>query len=335
MWEIRNETPFAADRTIVVDKNGSRGWVVVIKGTFAIKPDGVLAPADEQIPPMLAPEYRGDDGESSLVYEQDLIAAKPRTDVYLNATAHAPDGRRCTEMVVGLRMPWGQKTLVVRGDRTWERNLVGVVEPSPPRPFVEMPITYERAYGGYDRQDPDASKHRMRAGNPVGTGMFTRGAHRLGRLLPNIEWPGQRHDAPPAGFGALCSYWEPRAGFQGTYDAHWVERRKPLLPDDYDAQALQCAPADQQAKSHLRGGEVFGLVNMNPRRPAINFALPKHYFGFTTVIGRKRREHRAKLSTVIIEPEYPRVMIVWHSILECHHELDDIDFTLVKEKRYV
>lgn len=334
MWEVRNETPFAADRIVVIDKHGARAWVVVIKATFDIQPNGTLKNADEQLPPTIAPEYRGKDGESSLVYEQDLIAAKPSTDVYLNAVAHAPHGRPCTELVVGLRMPWGQKTLAVRGDRVWERNLMGVVEPSPPRPFVEMPIIYERAYGGYDKQDPDPGQHRLYPGNPVGTGMFTRGAHRLGKLMPNIELPGKPFDAGPAGFGALCSYWEPRISFQGTYDAHWIEHRRPLLPADYDPRVLQCAPLDQQAP-HLRGGERFGLVNMNPRFPAIDFELPKHYFGFTTAIGSKRLEHRAKINTVIIEPEHPRVMVVWQSTLECHHDIDDIDFTLVTEKQYV
>lgn len=334
MWEVRNETSFAADRIVVIDKHGVRSWVVVIKGTFDIQPDGTLKIADEQLPPTVAPEYRGKDGESSLRYEQDLIAAKPRTDVYLDAVAHPPGGRPCTELAVGLRTPWGQKTLVVRGDRIWERNLMGVIEPSPPRPFVAMPIVYERAYGGYDRQDPDPSEHRLYRANPVGTGMFTRGAHRLGKLMPNIGLPGKPYDSGPAGFGALCSYWEPRVAYQGTYDARWIEHRRPLLPEDYDPLALQCAPVDQQVAPHLRGGERFGLVNMNPRLPAIDFELPKRYFGLTTAIGSKRIEHRAKIDTVIIEPEHPRVIVVWHSQLACHHEIDDIDFTLVTEKRY-
>lgn len=334
MWEVRNETDFAAERALVVDVDGARRWVVVVKGTFDIQPDGTVTTAEEQVPPTAVPEYRGKDGESSLRYEQDLIPAKPRTDVYLNAVAYAPHGRPCTEVVVGLRLPWGQKSLVVRGDRMWERNLMGIVEPSPPRPFVELPITYERAYGGFDRQDPDPSHHRLHPANPVGTGFFTRASHRIGHMMPNIELPGMPFDAGPAGFGALCSYWQPRLSYQGTYDAAWIERRKPLLPEDYDPQVLQCAPADQQAP-RLRGGEAFGLVNLNPRRPAINFTLPKLAFGCITAIGSERIHHRAQLDTVIIEPDVPRVMVVWHSILPKGHEVDDIDFTLVQQKRYL
>ncbi|MCK4857540.1 MAG: DUF2169 domain-containing protein [candidate division Zixibacteria bacterium] len=334
MWELNNRTPFAAERIAVIDKNGERHWVVVVKGTFDILPNGRLKLSDKQVEPKFAPEYNGIDGESSLLYEQDLIASKVRTDVYVNGHAYAPDGRPCTEVPVGLKTPLGNKTLVVRGDRLWERNIVGLIKPSQPRPFVKMPVVYERAYGGYDKQDADPSAHRMYDRNPIGAGFFTKRSHRLGHRLPNIEFPGKAMDAGPAGFGAICSFWQPRRSYQGTYDAKWIEKRRPLLAVDYDPQALQCALNDQQIGPHLRGGEPIGLFNLTPTG-TLTFTIPKHYFTFTTLIGMRSLEHWAAINTVIIEPEYPRVIVVWHSTLSCHHDIDDIDFTIIREKRYV
>jgi hypothetical protein len=334
MWILHNQTPFAAERTIVVDVHGARHWVVVVKGTFDIQRNGSLTLAKNQVEPKAAPEHHGEPGESSLRYEADLIPAKLRTDVYLNATAYAPEGRPTTKVTVGVETPLGTKRLVVHGDRVWKRNLVGQIEPSPPQPFVRMPIVYERAYGGFDCQDPDPSRHRLNEENPVGTGFFTSHAHRRDQPLPNVELLDRRLEAQPAGYGALCSYWQPRLRLHGTYDTRWVETRKPLLATDYDPLALQCGPIDQQVSPFLRGGERFGLINLSAAG-SLGFALPKHYFALTTFVGKRRHEHRAAINTVIIEPDHPRVIVVWHSSLACHHEIDDIDFTEIVEKPYL
>ncbi|MFO0617506.1 MAG: DUF2169 domain-containing protein [Polyangiaceae bacterium] len=333
MWEINNETPFEADRTIVVDKTGERHWVVVVKGTFLIEPNGETIEAEEQVPAISLPEYRGVQGESSLVYEQDLIPAKPLTDLYLNASAHAPHGRPATEVQVSLRTPRGTKSLIVKGTRRWRKDAAGM-SATPAEPFLTSPIIYERAYGGFDRRDPNPSKHRLEPHNPVGTGFFTSEAHKDGQPLPSVEHPLLSTNGGPAGFGALCSYWEPRIRYQGTYDAAWVKTKKPLLPDDYDPRFLQCAPADQQFEPHLRGGEEIAVTNMTPGGH-LRFQLPRRAFAFTTVIGRRRFEHRAKLVTVVLEPDHPRVILVWHSTLSCHHDIDDIDYTDIVEKQYV
>lgn len=334
MWEIRNETRFAAAGGVVVDKNGEEHWAVVVKGTFDIQPDGNLRVADDQVEPKVAPEYRGDPASSSLVYDQDIIGAKPRTDVYLNAKAYAPGGEPTTKVVVGLQNPLGDKPLVARGDRVWGQSLLGLV-PSGPEPFVEMPIIYERAYGGYDHEDVKVKKHRMSVFNPVGTGVFSRRSRRRGKLMPNIEHKGTKLTKHAAGYGALCSHWQSRARYQGTYDTEWMKKRRPLLPEDYNPLALQCAPADQQFHPHLRGGERFGLLNMNPNWPVLSFKLPNNRFWFATRIGPKKLDQRATMDTVVIEPDYPRVIVVWRSILSCHRLIDDIDFTVIGEKRRV
>jgi hypothetical protein len=315
MWALKNTTPYVAERFVTIDPSGERRWVVAIKGTFDIQPDGSTSPAQTQVPAFFAPEFVGDDAESSVRYEADLRPAKPSTDVYVVGSAFAPGDKALTGLAVGLQMPGRTKSLQVTGDRVWERNAVGLVEPSAPLPFTQMPLVYERSFGGYDRADKDPTAHRLLPENPVGT--------------------GKAFDDGVAGFGAIASHWQPRISFQGTYDVKWLEEQKPLLPLDWDPQVLMCAPADQQFRPHLRGGEAFAVVNMCPSTPVVRFTVPKHYFGLKTIAGAKTFEHRARIDTVVIEPEHPRVTVVWHSELDCHHDIDAIDHTIILEKRYV
>lgn len=334
MWALQNDTTFAAERTIVVDKHGAKHWVVVVKGTFTIHPDGSTELAKDQIPPQIEPEYMGDFGESTLRYETDLVAAKPRTDIVLNATAHAPHGVPSTEVVVGISIAGRQKALRVTGDRIWDRNLVGQIEPTPARPFVQMPIVYERAQGGWDKTHPDPGYQKMDPYNPVGVGVVAQASHRLGQPLPNLSYATPA--APgPAGFCAIGSHWQPRLALQGTYDTRWFEHQRPLLPTDYNPLALQCAPVDQQIEPHVEGGITIGLVNLTPGG-ALQLQLPTHHLGFRThfASSKKEQEHDGKLDTVIIEPDLGRLMVVWRTMLACHHQIDDIDRTQIWEKRH-
>lgn len=340
MWTVGNLTPFAAGSTAVIDKHGVRHWIVAVKATFSILPDGSTEVADEQPEPLLAPEYLGDPGSSSLRYEADLIDEKPGTDVVVLGSAHAPGGKPCTKMNVGLRLGSMQKSLTVFGDRVYERNIAGQPTPSAPMPFLEMPIVYERAYGGFDQADPNPQRQKMFFPNPVGTGVAAKASRLLGQAVANIEFPdGQvRNDAAP-GFGPLCSFWDPRRKHQGTYNGAWVEKQKPLLPLDYDPRVNMSAPVDQQIEPHLRpSGVDVMLVGFTPTG-RLGFRLPDPYFGFRTHFGsyskRPPVEHRAKLHTVIIEPDHPRVSLVWHTRLSCGNAIDDIDQTTVEEKRRV
>jgi len=332
MWAIENSTDFVVDGVGITDRDGRNAWVVVVKATFLFDDTGVLVPApkEKQVEFSLLPQYRGEDGQSSLLYEADSCPAKPGTDVVLNADAWAPGGNPTSRMNVSLRIGDRIKTLVVSGRREYQRQLSGLLEPSPPLPFVQQPIEYEGAHGGHDTSNPDPTKQRYHASNPVGAGIV-RGA---GERAPNIEHAGNGRHPNPAGFGAIASFWHPRTTLHGTYDAAWFKDRKPLLPADFDPRHYHCAPVDQQFEAPLRGGEAIGLENLTPDGRRV-FRLPKHYFGFTTIARGEAIEHRGKLDTVIIEPSKGRVIMSWKSQLDCHKDFDYIDFTRVAEKEYV
>jgi hypothetical protein len=330
MWAVLNCTPYAADRSWGRDKNGVHEWIVAVKATFDVKPNGNLVLADEQPPPLLVPEYNGKDGASSLRYEADLVGPKPATDVVLNGTAYAPQGRPTAEFPVSLRLGSMHKIIKVVGHRAWKHGMFGG-SPSAPEPVTQVPIVYERAYGGFDQSDLDPKKHRLDARNPVGCGMVTQ----AGQPLPSFEYPsGRIEEAGPAGFGALASYWSPRRELSGTYDEAWQKGRFPLLPEDWDPRCLLCSPADQRLDGYLRGGELVELENLTPDGK-LRFTLPKVYLRFRTRIDKRTEEHQGRLSTVVIEPDLWRLTMVWQSCLKVRTNVDYLDETIVSEKPHI
>src|SRR6185437_4057218 len=122
-----------------------------------IAPDGRLKLADEQPPPLLAPEHRGDPARTSRRLDADLLALKPGTDVVLDACAHAPKGRPAPSVPVSLRVGEIDKTLVVHGTRVYYRGAIGLTTTNPV-PFTTQPIHYEWAFGGTDTSDADARR---------------------------------------------------------------------------------------------------------------------------------------------------------------------------------
>lgn len=332
MWQIDNRTPFAAERGWVRDRDGAEIWLVAVKATFDILPDGRTQVAKEQPPVLRLPEHFGDPGKSSLKYDADLVLTKKTTDVIVVGHAYAPPGMVVTHTDVGFKVGPVQKIIRVFGDRQWKS--LGM---SAPEPFARMPVVYERAFGGADSSSraPETDREWR---NPVGTGFAVSSRNTTGLAVPNLECPGQLishwDDRPdPAGFGAIASHWQPRVGFAGTYDDHWMKTRQPLLAEDLDDRYFQCAPLDQQAPQWLRGGEPVVLLKLTPGQD-LRFTLPKLYLGFETRFydGSREVHKRKRLHTVILEPDFPRISLVWHSALPCHFKVQKLERTVVTLK---
>ena len=333
MWTLKNRTPYAAASIWGRDRDGQHQWIVAVKACYHIGSNGDLRLADEQLPPLLAAEYFGEPGQSSLRYDADLVPPKPTTDIVLNGTAYAPGAVPSREFLVSLRLDTLRKVLRVRGNRHWEAGLLGL-KPTPEDPVEQLPIRYERAWGGYDRHDPNPKHQAWDGRNPVGRGVVARDSRREGTPLHNFEYlDGEPHKTGPAGFGALDSFWSPRREFAGTYDQAWQKNRHPLLPLDWDARCLQCAPVDQQPRQPLRGGEPLELVNLTPSG-RLELQLPRVYLAFSTQIDGRREEHRGQLASVIIEPDQARLILVWTTTLLCRNNGAYLDYTLIREKRY-
>lgn len=204
-----------------------------------------------------------------------------------------------------------------------------------PRPFVTRPIHYELAFGGGDCSDPDPSRHRIDERNPIGRGFGQRRASLANTPAHAIEYPsGDPATRGPAGFGPIEASWLPRRKLAGTYDARWVETKKPLLPDDYDPAFALSAPVDQRPPRPLQGGERVGLLNLSPEGTLV-FELPRIRLSLVTRFGPYKTPHDPpRLATVAIEPDERRVSLVWQSGLRvAATEGDFLDATEIEEKR--
>lgn len=339
MWALDNQTPFAAERSWVRDKNGAEVWLVAVKGTFTIEPDGTTNVAEEQEEVHIAPKFRGEPDNTSLLYDTDLPHLKKNTDVLVDGHAYAPQGKPVNKVDVALRVGKLQKVLRVIGDRQYVKSVAGT-SLSDPQPFIEMPITYERAFGGTDQISENPKHHDWEPRNPIGCGFVTKKEHLAGKAAPNIEDPssliGNWKQRPrPAGFGPIAGNWTPRVELAGTYDEKWEKTRQPLLAEDFDERYYQCAPEDQQVPGYLKGGEQVDLYNLTPNG-RLQFYLPRLSLSFTTNFDDGSSEqHRAVLHTVTIKPDSPKVVMVWHTHLECHHKVLKLNSTSIRLKERI
>lgn len=337
MWMLNNQTPMAAERSWVRDKNGAEVWLVAVKGTFDILPDGSTVLSDEQEEVILAPTFRGDPHRSSLLAESDLQHSKSATDVLVEGSAYAPGSKSTTKVSVGVNVASIRKILTVTGDRVWESRIGGVV-PGQPERFQKIPIIYERAFGGMDLTSDDSAKRDWDRRNPAGLGFSTNSEHLIGKPVPNIEDPDNllkvaTNNVPTAGFGPIAGHWSPRVTLAGTYGKDWEKNRQPLVPTDFDDHYYQCAPVDQQVPGFLKGGEQAVLVNLTPAG-RLEVTLPRLSLRFTTEFeDGSVEERRGFIHTVTFRPDALKVVLTWHMNLECHHKVLKLVETGIRVKR--
>lgn len=332
MWSIDNRTPFMADSTWIRDTDGAEVWVVAVKATYDILPDGTTKLAVEQVPLHSGPVPH--EGLSSLKYDTDFGASKRATDVILNGHAWTPDGQPERELNAGFVIGSLSRMVKVYGDRYWQRKRWSW-QPGEPEPFTSMPLVYERAFGGDVPEFPPASR------NPVGRGVAEDAEGRV--AMPNIESTASlirgRNDIPPTtGLGPIPGHWPQRRQYTGTYDEAWLDERHPLPPEDFDARYWQIAPDEQQVTGYLKGGETVMLMNVTPPgfvpSGKLAFRLPKETLVCETFFYDGTREHkRPCIHTVVLEPDFPRVSIVHHMALPCHAKVNQLDRTRITQKQ--
>jgi hypothetical protein len=187
-----------------------------------------------------------------------------------------------------------------------------------PEMFTEMPLVYEKAFGGIDTESGGFC-----AENPVGCGFYTRKSPKNidGAPLPNIEDASRPirswTDHPgPAGFGCLGKGWAPRVRSLGTYDEAWERERSPLLPRDFRFEFYNTAPPDLQVEGYLRGDEEILLLNLE-KSGKVRFRLP----GITPVATVEKTERWSgpswneptpmRLDTLCLLPDEGRLFLVW------------------------
>ncbi len=320
--QILNTTGITFGPMYLADEEARPVLVLLARASFRVNADSTLAPLSE--PAAISPEgaWTGEPGRSSYRLEPDIAFVKVGTDVVLLGDACAARSGT-TMMDVGLKVGPLQKIARVFGERCWVGG-IGGLRCSDPLTFERMPLVYERAYGGWDRSNPDHSKHEFDARNPVGTGFIARTSHSgVGVTLPNVEDPqalirSPQDRPPPAGFGFVAPHWEPRAGLAGTYDEAWQQQRSPRLPESFDRRYFSAASPGLTAHPFLRGDEAMLARGVAPEGD-LHLRLPGLGRACFSVHLRNGapRILQGELDTVVLDATARCIQLTWraHSVL--------------------
>jgi hypothetical protein len=333
-----NATRMVAGYNLATEASGRELLVVVVKGTFVLpKPGEQVRLHEEQLPLVMADTFSGEPGFSAPVDEIDFAPRKQCCDVLLTGSAYAPAGRQTTRQRVTLKVGTIEKSLDVVGDRVWQAGMTGITA-SPAQPFQQMPISYDRAFGGADHRSEDEREHDAYLPNPVGRGWHKhlKNAWVDGQPLPNTEEAGRSVGFPtdkhrPMAFGPLGRGWPARARYAGTYDDRWLAERFPFLPDDFDERYFQAAPEDQQLPIPEAPLEVEmrGLTPDGERR----FTLP-HFEAPVVLFPRRgeKEELLARLDTIVFQPDLELFTLTWRVARPVKKSLHEIAQVLVGKK---
>jgi len=307
----------------VADEEGRPIIAPIIKATLDVSPTGNVSVAEEPIPVNFTGECYGEPGESSYRFEPETAFTKPATDVVLVGHAHAPRSR-VTDLEVTLLVGYLKKTIRVVGDR----HVLGGVQfgISYPEPFDKIPLTWERAFGGWDRSPEDPHHHTFEPRNPVGMGFVgPKGRVFEGTPLPNLEDPRDPLTAvggkcKPVGFGFTSPNWYPRSSLAGTYDESWSKTRAPLLPENFDRRFFNAASEGLIAPQYLTGAEWVQVFNATPGGQW-TFQLPGFFNPTCNLVTRwgEERTLTANLDTLIIDADLFQVQMIWR----CYSPLRD------------
>jgi hypothetical protein len=317
MLQFKNETPFVGTIYLLPDPSGVDTLFAVIKGTFQL--NAAVAVADDQVPVTVEDKYHGEPGTSSIQEPSDVALIKPGTDLILLGSAHAPGGRPTTQMDIGVTAGPLRKAIRVIGDRVWKARGVGPAI-SAPEPFLRMPLTWERAFGGFDQSKKGVV---VEPRNPVGSGFRAGDGERAldGLRLPNLEDPSDpitswRQRPSPVCFAPVAPHWRPRVDYAGTYDERWQQERAPFLPADFDPRFFQLAPAGLSASGYFRGGEPVELRGMTVSG-ILRFFLPRIRLEVTYRLDQTPQRPVVNLDTVLVRPDQGRLILVWRTALAC------------------
>ena len=323
---------------------------VVAKTRYRLNPDGKCVPEAEPVKLEPADKFfdNGDPLITACEVESDFIPWKPQTDIIVIGKACGPRGKEVIRMGLSVQVGSCRKDLVVTGDRQCQHKPLAGPVFSNPIPFTEMPLRYERAYGGMDILSfSEAPVGYPR--NPLGRGFVVKKKKETldGLALPNIEDPNflltpenlcvgemkDWHRMPmPAGVGVFGKIWYPRCSFAGVMPADMplyeqihemsaglvppdqVEKYKSLKMPMLDFKFFNGA-SPSLAVPYLKGNEKVRLEGMDAAGP-IEFTLPGGAPVIRIDYGPGLQTPEVVLQTVVIRAVERTLDMVWRGACE-------------------
>ena len=120
----------------------------------------------------------------------------------------------------------------------------------------------------------------------------------------------------------IAPFWQPRAGYAGTYDDKWRKNISPRPPADLDPRFYLSSAPGLSTPTHLVGTEEV-VVEGARKEGALRFNLPaiRPRASFRC---RSRQEILLQLDTLIVEPDEARVILVWRGNTNVHGKVHEI-----------
>ena len=327
------------------DDRNQTVFSVLAKQTYDILSAGRVARAETTRPLIKIDQCYGEANPewATVKYETDLASFKVATDVVLIGKAFSPNGKPVSQLDVTVEVGVRRKHLRVTGDRRclYRPGMSPLF--SDPVLFTEMPIQYERAYGGRDiRSNPDAPFYYPRNHSGVGIALKNTKETVDGLALPNIEDPEDLltpdrvvFDGPerwssqplPDGLGWFDRRWYPRCSFTGAFPAYvdidtiLREETLGLVPKGQIALSRQFKLPSFDLRFHsgasrglslpfLAGNERFRLTNLTPGG-TLTFQLPGEAPSIMLDIGFGETELKPFLHTVCVRLGEKQLDLVW------------------------
>ena len=102
----------------------------------------------------------------------------------------------------------------------------------------------------------------------------------------------------------------------GTYDEAWQSNRAPYLPEDFDMRFFNAAHQDLIYPGYIKGGEAVHITHMHPEG-GLHFELPRVALSAKVIIGDQVEQPVLNMETLILDPNYLRVEMVWKTKVPC------------------
>jgi len=258
----------------------------------------------------------------------DPCDPKPRAEVVVYGSFHAPSGSEVAEGTARLRLgDVIDKRIRVTGNREWLRSGVGRLRASDPIPFSSMPLDWAHAFGGPEFEE-----------NPDGIGHWPRKAAQQRYPLPNLEYPDSVLQLPddairPAALSPRPLTLPLRRKLAGTFDAYWAKHHEPGYPRDIRPEFFLTAAPDQVLPGYFQGREPFQADGMNPDHARLPGRLPglrarcfvqQKMGGAHDTAPPRFHEVPVQPDTLVLFPELQRAILMHHGKVALS-EIDGLD----------
>lgn len=285
---------------------------------------------------------------NSVFKESDTSPFKPQTDVVLIGNIKTYQKKELTELDVGVQVKDIGKIIRLLGDRECLYKKDDKPIFSPPKPFIEMPLSYERAYGGKDKITNPDEEPLFYPRNPIGTAYAVSNMPELieGLKLPNfedrndlltpdniiLENPENWNKQPlPQGFGWVSKNTYPRfcnVGLIPPYleiDEIPREAALGLVPEDLIALSRQFKLPSFDVRftngaslgmsfPYLQPKTKIKLAYMFKEQNIVEFLIPEKQPKYVQLdLGEGYKKLTTQIQTVSIDLDKKEVDIVWQA----------------------